>query len=281
MNWDSPEMEALVDEALAEDIGPGDLTSETLIPISRSISAVFLAKESGTLAGLPLVCKIFRRLDPRCHVKELIVDGGAVKRGFEICRLKGKARALLAGERLVLNFLQRLSGIATETARYVRKAQRFGIAVLDTRKTTPMLRSLEKYAVAMGGGRNHRAGLYDAILVKDNHLKLQPDFRSILESFGARGYAADQVEVEVTTLNMLRRASGAGVRRFLLDNMAPSVIRRCVRRKQPEMYFEVSGGINSSNFSRYLIRGVDAISIGALTHSVRSLDISMEIIESD
>ena len=274
-------MEALVDEALAEDIGPGDLTSETLIPISRSISAVFLAKESGTLAGLPLVCKIFRRLDPRCHVKELIVDGGAVKRGFEICRLKGKARALLAGERLVLNFLQRLSGIATETARYVRKAQRFGIAVLDTRKTTPMLRSLEKYAVAIGGGRNHRAGLYDAILVKDNHLKLQPDFRSILESFGARGYAADQVEVEVTTLNMLRRASGAGVRRFLLDNMAPSVIRRCVRRKQPEMYFEVSGGINSSNFSRYLIRGVDAISIGALTHSVRSLDISMEIIESD
>jgi len=277
MNFDAPAIRKLIQQGLREDIGKGDITSDALVPASRKAEAIMIAKQKGVLAGLPLVTRIFKQLDRGCKIKELVSDGASLSVGARICEIHGKARALLRGERLALNFLQRLSGIASQTAAYARKAAPFGIAVLDTRKTTPLLRALEKYAVKMGGGTNHRIGLYDAVLVKDNHLQLQPDFKKLLQAFRKKGYSAEKVEIEVISPEMLRKAIDAGGRWFLLDNMTPDAIRECKRYKQSGMKFEVSGGINQSNFDDYLIQGVDAISIGGLTHSVRSLDISMEI----
>jgi len=277
MDWDSDEIRLILDRALAEDIGSGDITTNALLSRPRHASAVFLAKQAGVLAGVPLISRILKRLDAGCRIRELFSDGSRVRAGAVVCKVEGTVQALLAGERLALNFLQRLSGIATQTSFFVGKASRFGIAVLDTRKTTPLLRTLEKYAVTVGGGKNHRSGLYDAVLVKDNHLRLQPDFKKLLRRFQQRGYSPNDVEIEVISPAMLKSAMAAGAVRFLLDNMSPSKIRNCVGIKQDKMYYEVSGGISARNFSRYLIRGVDAISIGALTHSVQSLDISMEI----
>ena len=278
MEWDSEEINSLIDQALAEDLGSGDLTSNILFPSPPNISAVFLAKEKGILAGLPLVGKIFSRLDRRCKIQYHFRDGNRLSVADTICKLTGPATALLAGERLALNFVQRLSGIATQTGRYVRLAAPKGIQVLDTRKTTPLLRQLEKYAVTQGGGTNHRTGLYDGILVKDNHLKLQPGFVTILKSFRNAGYLPGQIELEVTNFKMLKQAIDAGGCWFLLDNMSPSMIRRCVAIKKPHMRYEVSGGITVKNFPSYLIQGVDAISIGELTHSAKALDISMEFL---
>jgi nicotinate-nucleotide pyrophosphorylase (carboxylating) len=277
MNWNSPEISGLLEQSLIEDLGPGDITSRTLFPDPPRISASFLAKDEGVLAGLPLVPRIFRLLDRRCRVQFLRKDGDRVRKGTVFCRVSGPATALLGGERLSLNFLQRLSGIATRTALYVSRAARYGIQVLDTRKTTPLLRSLEKYAVTVGGGVNHRFGLYDAVLVKDNHLMLQPDFGEILRRFKEQGLPASKVEIEVTGVRRLREAIESGAKWFLLDNMKPGMIRECVRFKKKGMFFEVSGGITPGTFDRYLIPGVDAISIGGLTHSVGSLDISLEM----
>lgn len=275
--WDSPEICFIIDSALAEDLGSGDITTRTLFPDPPILSARFLAKEDGILAGIPLILRIFRRLDPGCRFESDFEDGQPVTKGTHFGRITGTADALLQGERLTLNLLQRLSGIATKTATYVALAAPSGIKVLDTRKTTPLLRPLEKYAVRMGGGSNHRSGLYDGILVKDNHLKLQPDFKKILDMFVAKGYPPEKVEIEVTSIEMLKKAMDAGGRWFLLDNMRPSLIRKCVKIKRPSMTYEVSGGISSKTFVKYLIRGVDAISIGGLTHSVKSLDISLEM----
>lgn len=277
MEWDSKEITELIDRALMEDIGTGDITSDVLFPERRNISAEFLAKQEGVLAGLPLISQIFHRLDSQSKTEEYLADGDALRPGIVFAKVTGDARAILSGERLALNFVQRLSGIATQTARFVRQARPHGIAVLDTRKTTPLLRSLEKYAVKTGGGENHRFGLQDGILVKDNHLKLQPDFRRILTQFREQGHLPEAVEIEVTDVHMLKAAIQEGGLWFLLDNMSPEMIRECVGLKTRKMKFEVSGGITVENFQDFLISGVDAISIGALTHSIESLDISLEI----
>jgi nicotinate-nucleotide pyrophosphorylase (carboxylating) len=276
MDWDSPEISSIIDRALEEDLGKGDVTSRVLIPEDRKGKAVFVAKERGILAGFPLIPRIFLRLDSSIRMEAFVAEGSKLKKGSEIAELEGSAIALLAGERLALNFLQRLSGIATQTARFAALAAPFGIAVLDTRKTTPLLRTLEKYAVRTGGGKNHRAGLYDAVLVKDNHLCIRPDFKTVLDAFRAQGYPPERVEIEVTDPAMLQKAIRAGGRYFLLDNMPAANIRKCIKLKKAGMFFEVSGGINTRSFPKYLIRGIDAISIGALTHSVKSLDISLE-----
>ena len=277
MDWNSQELESILERSLQEDIGPGDITGETVVSPTREASADFLAKEPGVLAGFPLVERIFRKLDPGAGIDVRVAEGATFSKGDILGSIHGKARAVLAGERLSLNFLQRLCGIATRTSEYVRLASSSGIRILDTRKTTPMLRNLEKYAVKMGGGTNHRMGLYDAPMVKDNHLQIQPDFGAILQAFQKKGYSAERVELEVATPEMLQRAIAAGGRWFLLDNMTPEQIRECVSLKQPGMIFEVSGGVDLSNITKYLIPGVDFISIGALTHSVRSLDISLEM----
>lgn len=280
MDWSSSEITDFLNRALQEDLRGGDLTSEVLAPDPPVLTAEFISKDTGVLAGLPLAVEVFRLIDSQVRANSCLPEGSALSTGTVICQLIGKATSLLAGERTALNILQRLCGIATQTSRYVRHAAPYGIQVLDTRKTTPTLRSIEKYAVRVGGGTNHRFGLYDAVLVKDNHLKLQGDFRSVLDAFQRRGIPPENVEIEVTGLSMLRRAIRAGGRWFLLDNMKPSMIRKCLQYKQPGMRYEVSGGMNPRNFSRYLISGVDAISVGGLTHSVRSLDISMEIQDS-
>lgn len=277
MNWDSDEIRDLLNRALREDIGTGDVTTSVLVPEDLNTSAAFIAKQAGVLAGLPLVSRIFRTLDPSSKVNDALKEGAEFPSGTQLCRVTARARAILTGERVALNLLQRLCGIATVTAKYVRLARPHGIQILDTRKTTPLLRALEKYAVHVGGGTNHRIGLYDGVMVKDNHLKVEPDFRKVLEHFKEHGRAAEEVEIEVDSPAMLREAIHAGGRWFLLDNMTPNQIRECVKMKQSGIRFEVSGGITESNLAEYLINGVDAISVGGLTHSVRSLDISMKI----
>src|SRR5262245_38587391 len=277
MNWDSDEIRDLLNRALREDIGPGDVTTSVLVPEDLNSSATFIAKQAGVLAGLPLVSRIFRILDPASKVHDALQEGSEFPSGTQLCRVTARARAILTGERVALNLLQRLCGIATVTSKYVRLARNHGIQILDTRKTTPLLRALEKYAVHVGGGTNHRIGLYDGVMVKDNHLKVEPDFRKVLERFKAHGRATEEVEIEVDSPAMLREAMQAGGRWFLLDNMTPGQIRECVKMKQSGIRYEVSGGITESNLAEYLITGVDAISVGGLTHSVRSLDISMKI----
>lgn len=277
MDWDSDEIASVVSQALREDLGDGDLTGNTLVPSDLMGSADFLAKEPGVMAGFPLVQKIFGRLDSRCRVQQRYAEGASFESGAILGSIEAPAGTILAGERVSLNFLQRLCGIATRTAEYVKIATPHGIRILDTRKTTPLLRSLEKYAVLMGGGINHRMGLYDAPMVKDNHLQIQPDFRAVMAAFKEKGIPAEQVEIEVTSVRMLSDAINAGARWFLLDNMAPDQVRECIAIKKPGMKLEVSGGVTIENLNRYMIRGVDFISIGALTHSVRSLDISLEM----
>lgn len=277
MNWDSDEIRDLLNRALREDIGPGDATTSVLVPEDLKTSAVFVAKQAGVLAGLPLVSRIFRILDPTVKAHEPLHDGTEFVSGTQLSRVSGHARGILTGERVALNLLQRLCGIATTTAKYVRMARSHGIQILDTRKTTPLLRALEKYAVHVGGGINHRMGLYDGVMVKDNHLQIEPDFGRVLKSFMDHGRTPEEVEFEVDSTAKLRDAIQAGARWFLLDNMTPNEIRECVKMKQDGFVYEVSGGVSESNFAEYLIPGVDAISIGGLTHSVRSLDISMKI----
>jgi nicotinate-nucleotide pyrophosphorylase (carboxylating) len=277
MDWNSHDITNIIEQSLHEDVGNGDITSATLFTGKHPSSATFLAKQDGVLAGLPLVARIFKMLSRGAKVVQFIGEGESLIPGREICRVSGDIITLLSGERVALNFLQRLSGIATQTAVFVALAGLHGITVLDTRKTTPLLRKLEKYAVEVGGGTNHRFGLFDQVLVKDNHLKSQPDFGKILAAFQAKGIPPGKVEVEVTTLEQLHQALDAGVQWFLLDNMTPSTIRKAVKMKRNNSRYEVSGGVTIHNFSAYLIHGIDAISIGALTHSVKSLDISMEL----
>lgn len=277
MNWDSDEIRDLLNRALREDIGTGDVTTSVLVPEDLNGSAVFIAKQAGVLAGLPLVSRIFRMLDPSAKVYDALQEGTDFPSGTQLCRVTARARAILTGERVALNLLQRLCGIATVTAKYVRLARPHGIQILDTRKTTPLLRALEKYAVHVGGGTNHRIGLYDGVMVKDNHLKVEIDFAKVLQHFKEHGRVPEEVEIEVDSPAMLHEAIQAGGRWFLLDNMTPSQIRDCVKMKQPGIKYEISGGITESNLAEYLIKGVDAISVGGLTHSVRSLDISMKI----
>jgi nicotinate-nucleotide pyrophosphorylase (carboxylating) len=277
LNWDSDEIRDLLNRALREDIGTGDVTTSVLVPQDLTSSATFIAKQAGVLAGLPLVSRIFRILDPTSKVQNAVQEGSEFPSGTQLCHVSARARAILTGERVSLNLLQRLCGIATVTSKYVRLARPHGIQILDTRKTTPLLRALEKYAVHVGGGTNHRIGLYDGVMVKDNHLKVERDFAKVLEHFKEHGRAPEEVEIEVDSPAMLQEAIEAGARWFLLDNMTPNQIRECVKMKQPGIKYEVSGGITDSNLAEYLIKGVDAISIGGLTHSVRSLDISMKI----
>jgi nicotinate-nucleotide pyrophosphorylase (carboxylating) len=277
MDWNGDEITSILSQALTEDLGDGDITGATVAPPDLQGIAVFLARESGVMAGFPLANRIFSRLDPRCRVQQYCDEGGFFETGAILGSVEGPARALLAGERVSLNFLQRLCGIATRTAAYVKIAALHGIRILDTRKTTPLLRALEKYAVRMGGGTNHRMGLYDAPMVKDNHLQIQPDFGAVLDAFRGRGIAPEEVEIEVTTPEMLAQAIAAGACWLLLDNMSPEQVRRCVALKRIGMKFEVSGGVTLENLSEYMIEGVDFISIGALTHSVKSLDISLEM----
>ena len=268
----------VVGRALAEDIGSGDLTSEVLFGADDRCKAVILLKEAGVVCGLPVVSAAFRKLDQAIELERLAGEGELVAAApQELVRLTGRTRAILGAERVALNLLGRLSGIATLTRRFVEAVEGSGVAVLDTRKTTPGLRILEKYAVQIGGGVNHRFGLFDAVLVKDNHLRLAGGVAEAVRRL--RSSASLPLEVEADTHEQVEQALGLGVERILLDNMSPSEVATAVELVAARAQLEVSGGVTLDNVRAYAETGVNAISIGALPHSARSLDVSLEVLE--
>jgi nicotinate-nucleotide pyrophosphorylase (carboxylating) len=277
-------LQPLLTLALDEDIGPGDLTSDVLIDTETGAEAEMVAKDAGTAAGLAFVEPICHRVDGRLEVRQVIDDGTRVVRGDVLCRIAGPVRPLLTVERTLLNFVQALSGIATYTARYVDAVKHTGARILDTRKTTPNLRMLEKYAVTRGGGHNHRSGLFDMALIKDNHLQVAGSIEAAVTSVRAR-FPGRPVEVEAATLDQVGRALQAGADRIMLDNMDPDRIRQALDlirrqsegRKRPRV--EVSGNVTLENIGRLAMEGVDDISIGSITHSSTALDISLEVTE--
>ena len=268
----------VVDAALAEDLGSGDVTTEALFEPGQTCLAHLLLKEPGVVCGLPTVEAVFRALDADVEVEPLAADGDRLLEAPAVlARIEGEARAVLSGERTALNLLGRLSGVATLTRRYADAVEGTGAVLLDTRKTTPGLRALEKYAVRCGGGTNHRLGLFDGILVKDNHLRLSGGIGSTVTRLRESAPALP-VEVEVDTLKQLREALAAGADRILLDNMTPAGLREAVLLTNGNATLEASGGVTLDNIRAVAESGVDVISVGALTHSARSLDVSLEVL---
>ncbi len=257
---------------LAEDVGDGDVTSEAVVPADARLEASLLVKEEGVVCGLEVAEAVFRELDPDLEFKGIVHDGD-VAHG-EVARVSGNARALLTGERTALNLLGRLSGIATLTRRYVDAVAGTSATILDTRKTTPGLRALEKLAVRTGGGTNHRFGLYDGVLIKDNHLRLGGGIARSVRSATETGLP---VEVECETLAEVRHALDASADQLLLDNMSLGELREAVLLVDGRAKTEASGGITLETVRAIAETGVDFISVGALTHSARSLDVSMEV----
>ena len=268
-------VERIVLAALAEDIGAGDVTTDATVPADAVGVADLLVKEAGVVCGVRVAETTFRALDPDIRFEALASDGDVVDPPAVVARISGSERAILTGERVALNFLGRLSGIATLTRRYVDAIEGTGTAVLDTRKTTPGLRELEKYAVACGGGRNHRFGLDDAVLVKDNHLRAAGSVPAAVEL--VRAASALPIEVECDTLDQVAEALAVGVDAILLDNMSLDQLREAVVLTGGRARLEASGGVTLDTIRAIAETGVDEISVGALTHSARSLDVSLEL----
>jgi len=267
----------LIEEALFEDIGPGDITSEAVIPDEASATAEIIAKQDLVLAGIIISREVFRKLDPWVQFTPLAHDGDKVLSGSIIAQVQGRARALLAGERVALNIVQHLSGIATHTAKFVEVLKGSRAEILDTRKTLPGLRALEKYAVRMGGGRNHRFGLYDGILVKDNHIAAAGGIIKAMAGIRKKVHPLLKIEVEVKTLDEVREALAAGATMLLLDNMPPNLMKQAVNIVDGKVLVEASGNVTLENIKAIAATGVDFISSGSLTHSAPAADISMKI----
>jgi nicotinate-nucleotide pyrophosphorylase (carboxylating) len=265
-------------EALAEDVGSGDITTDLLEKPKDPFSAAIVAKEDMVIAGIPVVRTVLQMLDKRVRVTEFKHDGERTEGGNRIATVVGPCRALLTGERVALNFLQRMSGIATLTSRYVKLVEGTKAKIVDTRKTTPGMRRMEKYAVRAGGGYNHRFGLFDGVLIKDNHIAIAGGVGAAVRAARKGAPHTLKIEVEVCTLNQLDEAINAGADIVLLDNMPVQMIRDAVEVTAGRVMLEASGGINESNVREVAETGVDMISVGALTHSARAMDISMEIL---
>jgi len=277
----SAEVERVVGQALAEDLPWGDVTSDNLIPIDQQGIGRIEARERGVLAGLPVAARVFSSVDPSLRFEPLLSDGARLEPGKVIARVSGSLRSLLRAERVALNFLQRLGGIATVTDRYVTAVEGCAARIIDTRKTTPGLRSLEKYAIRVGGGHNHRYCLSDAVLVKDNH-RAALQLRGIglvdaLRDLRRRLPHTVTIEVEAESLDEVRDALAGGADTILLDNMAPAALRDAVRLVDRRALTEASGGINLDTVRSVAETGVDLISVGALTHSAKALDLALEI----
>jgi nicotinate-nucleotide pyrophosphorylase (carboxylating) len=264
----------VVETALTEDVGSGDRTTAALVPADARAHARLLLEEPGVVCGLTVAAAVFRAVDPSVRV-ELLVEDGTVATDVPVAlaEIEGPARAVLTGERVALNLVGRLSGIASLTRRFVELAEGTRAAILDTRKTTPGLRALEKYAVRCGGGVNHRAGLYDAVLVKENHLRIAGGIAAAVAALDG----VQDVEVEAETLDQVREALAAGVGRILLDNMSPEQVAEAVAVVDGRARLEASGGISLATVRSYAETGVDFISVGALTHGARSLHVSLEV----
>jgi nicotinate-nucleotide pyrophosphorylase (carboxylating) len=301
MDWNSAEIAALIRRALAEDVGDGDATALATVPAAATARAHILARAELVVAGLPLAKEVFEALDSAVHVEYLVRDGDLAAKDTVLAKIAGPAQAILTGERTALNFLAHLSGIATLTRQFVERLAGTQARIRDTRKTTPGLRLLEKYAVRMGGGTNHRVGLYDAILLKENHIALAGGVKAALDQ--AHAYAslhcsspeinayeavkpalesnvpaALSVQIEVRDERELREALDAGAQAVLLDNMTPEQARHCVelvRSIRPECIVEISGGITLENAQAYAQTGADFLSSGALTHSAPAANLSL------
>jgi nicotinate-nucleotide pyrophosphorylase (carboxylating) len=268
-------LDAAIAAWLAEDLGSGDVTSEAVVPAEARCRAEIRLEEPGVVCGLAVARRIFAALDPAPEWTELVGDGAFAEPG-PIAVVAGRARAILAGERLALNLLGRLSGIATRTRAFVEAVEGTGVAILDTRKTTPGLRALEKWAVRCGGGTNHRFGLFDGVLIKDTHRRLAGGVGPAVRAALATGLP---VEVECETLAEVAEALAAGAPRILLDNMAVADLRQAVELVAGRAWLEASGGVSLDTVRAIAETGVDAISVGSLTHGARSLGVSLEVVE--
>lgn len=273
----------LIEAALAEDIGGGDVTSEYFVPAGRQVRGFVIAREEGVLAGVEMALEVFRRVDEAIDARAMLGDGARVTQGAHVLEVRGPARSVLTAERTALNFLQRLSGVATATARYVRAADGTRARILDTRKTTPGWRKLEKAAVVAGGGTNHRMGLYDRVMVKDNHLVAEHDLDSLQAAIRKVKSEKPGVEVELEA-DSLEQVEGflslEGVDYILLDNMSSAELLKAVelRGERPFPKLEASGGVNLETVAAIAETGVDFISVGAITHSVKALDLGLDFV---
>jgi len=272
-----PRTRLLIDLALDEDAARHDVTSRAIFPRNHRSTAIIDAKQDLVICGLEIAAAVFRRLDPRLRAVPLMREGARVRKGAAVLRVTGPTASLLAAERTALNFLQRLSGIATQAARHAAAVRGTGVTVVDTRKTTPGWRWLEKYAVRTGGGRNHRASLRDLVLIKDNHIAAAGSIAAAVRRCRAAATRGLKVEVEAKTLAEVRAAVAAGADIILLDNMTPARIRVAVKLIAGRALVEVSGGVRYENLRRFALPGVDLISIGALTHSVPAADLSLDV----
>ena len=277
------EIRDLIDRTLAEDLSIGDPTTDILVPPDLESTAVLLAKEEGILAGLDVGLEAFRRFDDRVSITALLEDGAPIRLGDHLGTIQGRVASLLKAERTAVNFMQHMSGIATQTQRYVKAVEGYPVRIVDTRKTTPGLRFLEKYAVRMGGGQNHRQNLGDGILIKDNHIDaLRGDGMSlgdVVKKAIREASHTIRVEVEVETLEQLDEALDAGAGIILLDNMDVEQMTIAVQIAKGKAFTEASGGITLETVRAVAATGVDIISVGALTHSVLALDISMNMLD--
>lgn len=274
------EMRRLVETALAEDLAWGDATVQAIIPADLKARGKVVAREEGVLAGIEVAGEVFRAVDPTVEFQSLATDGDAVHRGQDLAVVCGSAAGILSGERVALNFLQRLSGVASLTSRFVRAVAEHRACIVDTRKTTPGLRTLEKYAVVVGGGSNHRQNLSDGILIKDNHLAALATrgqgLADVVALARRRARHTQRVEVEVETPEQAQEAAEAGADLILLDNMSLEEMRRAVELVGKRALVEASGGVTLETVAAIAATGVDLISVGALTHSARALDIALD-----
>lgn len=274
MNW--PAIDEKIRDWLLEDMNNGDITTDALIDKDSVSRGEFVAKEDGVIAGLEVAGRVFLLLDDEIEFQPFVSDGDSVKKRNVLAAVTGRTRSILQGERLALNILQRLSGIATETARYVERIEGLPSRLVDTRKTTPGMRVLEKYAVRVGGGYNHRFNLSDAVLIKDNHITACGGITNAVEKARKRVPHTSRIEVEVETLEQLAEAIAAGADIIMLDNMDIETMKEAVKRNAGRAILEASGSVRLNNVREIAETGVDIISVGALTHSVKSLDISLK-----
>ncbi|WP_427339344.1 carboxylating nicotinate-nucleotide diphosphorylase [Caloranaerobacter sp. DY30410] len=271
------QIEDIIKNALLEDMNNGDITTDNLIGQDDISEAEIIAKEDGILAGIEIAEITFKLLDKDIQFHRLKEDGQFLRKGDVIAKIKGKTRAILSGERTALNFLQRLSGIATKTRKFVDKVEKYNVRVADTRKTTPGIRVLEKYAVRLGGGANHRYNLSDAVMIKDNHIRAVGSIESAIKLIREKVSHTVKIEVEVETIEEFKQALKAGADIIMLDNMSIEDMKEAVSINNKKAILEASGNVNIDNIEEVAKTGVDVISVGALTHSVKALDISLNI----
>ncbi len=272
-----PLVDEIVSRALSEDIGTGDITTLLTVPEGVEAFGQFIPTQEGILAGIPVVERVFHQVDSRIRLKPLLQEGQHFSTRTVLAEVRGEARRILTAERVALNFLQRLSGIATLTARFVDAVKDLPVRICDTRKTTPGLRYLERYAVRVGGGYNHRFGLYDAVLIKDNHIAVCGGITPAVQSAKRALPHTMKVEVECTTVQQVAEAIEAGADIVLLDNMTLEQMREAVQLAKGRVLLEASGGVRLDTVRQIAETGVDAISVGAITHSAPAIDIKLEL----